>query len=546
MTWLLQDFDLLSTLLRALSLSLEALAVGSVIFPCVAAKQSIAEPPAREAVKKFTAWCALALGVVQILATAEGCATLRSNGLAFREIASAGFFKADCVLVAAALALFCSLRFSRAVLPPLIAAAALVSSAVALSHAASQLDHRALLLFLTAAHHLGAAAWMGAMPSLLIAMRQSQDAKKAHALAARFSAMAIASVTVLVLAGIGLSYFYVASWQGLYGSSYGVMLMAKIYLLLLALSLGASNYFLVKRTRSDAAPLLVRLRRFSEAEIGLGFTALLAAASMASQPPARDMAMDQVTGHEIVQRVECKWPTLHSPAFAQLAHRISLKAALDSQSYTGGSDNDAMDRAWSEYNHHWAGLVVLAAGVFAFAARFPGQRWASNWPLLFLALAVFIVLRGDPDTWPLGPRPFWASFAEPEVLEHRLFAALIAAFAFFEWAVETGRVASQRAALVFPAICAAGGALLLLHMHGFGDDARNEMLVGLSHSAIAALGATAGWARWLQIRSADGKTAKFTAWVWPVCFVLVGILLLDYREGPAVQALVAWPIKMKG
>lgn len=530
MTWLLQDFDLLSTLLRAVSLSLEALAVGGVIFLWLIATQSIAEPLARDAVRKFTAWCALALGVVQILATAEGCAALMTNGLAFREVASAGFFKADCVFVAAALALFCFLRFSHAVLLPIIAAAALVSSVVALSHAASQLDHRALLLLLTAAHHLGAAAWMGAMPSLLIAMRQRQGAKKAHALAARFSAMAIASVTVLVLAGIGLSYFYVASWQGLYGSSYGVMLMAKIYLLLLALSLGGSNYFLVKRTRTDVAPLLVRLRRFSEAEIGLGFTALLAAASMASQPPARDMAMDQVTGHQIIQRTEWRWPTLHSPAFAQLAHRVSLKAALDDQSYTGGSDNDAMDCAWSEYNHHWAGLIVLASGLFAFVARFPGQRWAANWPVLFLALAVFIVLRGDSDTWPLGPRPFWASFAEPEVLEHRFFAALIAAFAFFEWAVETGRLASQRAALVFPAICAAGGALLLVHMHGFGDDAQNEMLVGLSHSAIAVLGATAGWSRWLQIRSPDNRTAKLASWVWPVCFVLVGLLLLDYRE----------------
>jgi putative copper resistance protein D len=529
-TWFLQDLDLLSTLLRALSLSLEALAVGGVIFLGVVATSTVAEPPAREAARNFTAWCALALGAVQVLAAAEGCAALMTSGLAFREVASAGFFKADCVLVAAALALFCFLRFSRAVLLPVIAAAAVVCSSVALSHAASQLDHRALLLFLTAAHHLGAAAWIGAMPSLLVALRHTHDAKKAHALAARFSAMAIASVAVLIAAGIGLSWFYVASWQGLYGSSYGVMLMAKIYLLLLTLTLGASNYFLVKRTRSDAAPLLARLRRFSEAEIGLGFTALLAAASMASQPPARDMAMDQVTGHEIVQRTEWKWPTLHSPAFAQLAHRISLKAALDSQAYTGGSDNDAMDRAWSEYNHHWAGLIVLAAGLFAFVARFQGQGWSRNWPLLFLALAVFIILRGDPETWPLGPRPFWASFAEPDVLEHRIFAALIASFAFFEWAVETGRLASQRAALVFPAICAAGGALLLMHMHGFGDDARNEMLVGLSHSAIAVLGATAGWARWLQIRSADGRSSKFTAWLWPVCFVLVGLLLLDYRE----------------
>jgi copper resistance protein D len=535
--WLLQDFDLLSVLLRALSLSLEALAVGGILFLWVVATPEASEPDARAAVRRFAAWIALVLGAVQALCAAEAIATLVSNGIAFREAASASFFKADCVVLAAVLALFCLLYFTRAtILWPLVMGAILVSASVTLSHAASQLDHRGLLLILTAAHHVGAAAWIGAMPCLLIAMKASRDAKKIHALVTRFSAMAIAGVGALVLAGVGLSYFYVASWQGLYGTSYGVMLMAKIYLLVLALSLGASNFFLVKRTRSDAAPLLVRLRSFSEAEIGLGFTAILAAASMTSQPPARDMGLEQVSGHEIAQRMEWKWPALHSPAFAQLTHRIPLGAALQSQAYTGGSDNDAMDRSWSEYNHHWAGLIVLAAGALAFVARFPRQGWARNWPLLFFALAIFIVLRGDPETWPLGPRPFWASFAEPDVLEHRLFAVLIIVFAVFEWAIETGRLVSQRAALVFPGLCALGGALLLTHMHGFGDDAKNEMLAGLSHGAIAVLGATAGWARWLQMRLPDGKAARAAAWIWPVCFVLVGVLLLDYREGPIVQA----------
>jgi copper resistance protein D len=250
------------------------------------------------------------------------------------------------------------------------------------------------------------------------------------------------------------------------------------------------------------------------------------------------MTTEQVTGHEIAQRMEWKWPTLHSPSFVQLAHRIPLKAALEDQSYTGGSDNDAMDRAWSEYNHHWAGLIVLVAGLLAFIARFKNQRWAGNWPLLFFALAIFIVLRADPETWPLGPRPFWASFAEPDVLEHRMFAVLIAAFAVFEWAVETGRLTSQRAALVFPVLCAVGGALLLTHMHGFGGDVKNEMLVGLSHSAIAVLGATAGWARWLQIRLPDHRASRIAALAWPVCLVLVGVLLLDYHEGLAASVFL--------
>jgi len=454
-----------------------------------------------------------------------------SSGLAFSETASASFFKADCVLIATALALFLLLRYLREGLVLLaVAGTVVVFASVMLSHAVSQLDHRALLFFLTLAHHLGAAAWIGAMPSLLIAMRRTDDAKRVRALASRFSAMAVVSVAVLVLAGIGMSYFYVGSWQGLYGTSYGVMLMAKIYLLLMTVTLGASNFFLVRRTRSDAAPLLARLRRFSEAEIGLGFTAIVAAASMTAQPPARDLVNDQVTGHELVQRIEWRWPELHSPAFSQLTHRSSLEAALEADAYNGGAENNAMDQAWSEYNHHWAGLIVLAAGLFAFVSRLPRQGWAGNWPLLFFALAIFIILRADPESWPLGSRSFWESFAEPEVLEHRVFAALIAAFAVFEWAIETGRLQSQRAALVFPALCALGGALLLTHMHNLGNDDKSEMMVGLSHSAIAVLGATAGWARWLQIRLPNRRTSRIAAWIWPVCFMLVGVILLDYRE----------------
>jgi copper resistance protein D len=272
--WLLQDFDLLSVLLRTLSLSLEALAVGGVIFLWLAATPNVAESVVRAGQRKFTARFALALAAVQILSAVESCAALMGNSVTFYEAASASFFIADCVLIAAALAMFCLLRFLRgSVFLPLVAGAVLVSASVTLSHAASQLGHRGLLLFLTAAHHLGAAAWIGAMPSLLVAMRRSDDVKKIHVLAKRFSMMAVVGVAVLILAGVGLSYFYVASWQGLYGTSYGVMLMAKIYLLLLALTLGASNYFLVRCTRSAAAPLLVRLRRFSEVEIGLGFTA---------------------------------------------------------------------------------------------------------------------------------------------------------------------------------------------------------------------------------------------------------------------------------
>jgi putative copper resistance protein D len=419
----------------------------------------------------------------------------------------------------------------------LIAVVIALAASVSLSHAASRMDHRPLLLVLTAGHHLGMAAWIGALPFLLIALQLSNDAEVSRQMARRFSAMALYSVAILVFAGAGLSWFYAGSWQGMYGTSYGILLSAKIVLTGLMLTLGAGNYFLLRRVNVDPAPLLFRLRRFSEAEIGLGFTVILAAASLTAQSPSVDETpQDTITGHQAVERMEWRWPSFHTPAVAQLAPPTPLSVAVREATYTGGSASDANDRAWSEYNHHWAGLIVLAAGALALISRLPRQRWARHWPLLFLGLSIFILLRADPECWPLGPRPFWASFTAPDVLEHRAYAVLVAAFALFEWGVQTQRLHWPRARFIFPVLCAAGGALLLTHTHALGDG-NSEVFAELSHTPIALLGAVAGCGRWLELRLDDGSGSiretghrRIAAWIWPACLILIGLLLLNYRE----------------
>ena len=143
-------------------------------------------------------------------------------------------------------------------------------------------------------------------------------------MARRYSSMAMLSVVVLVLAGIYMAWFYVGTWNGLYGTSYGVLLLAKIYLLLLMLMMGTLNWLLVRRLNTDPQPLLARLRRFAEVEVGLGFTAILAAASMSAQPPAVDVS-DQVSLHVIVGRMHPVAPRLHSPKAHSLRRPLRSK-----------------------------------------------------------------------------------------------------------------------------------------------------------------------------------------------------------------------------
>src|SRR2546429_4148062 len=140
---------------------------------------------------------------------------------------------------------------------------------------------------------------------------------------------------------------------------------------------------------------------------------------------------------------------------------ISTESFVPGQS--GTRPNTPAEKAWSEYNHHWAGMIVLSVGLLALLAQAGKISWARNWPLLFLGLSVFLFLRSDPEVWPLGPNGFWVTFADPEVLMHRIFALLVIALAVFEWRVQTGRVASPNIRLVFPMLVAGSCALLPTH-----------------------------------------------------------------------------------
>ena len=196
----------------------------------------------------------------------------------------------------------------------------------------------------------------------------------------------------------------------------------------------------------------------------------------------------------------------------------------------GFGTNTPADIAWSEYNHNWAGLVVFLMGILALLSRSRYHSWAKIWPLVFLLLAIFLFFRADPENWPMGPNGFWESFSEAEVLQHRVAIVLIIAFAIFQYRVETNRVKSTTAELVFPAVCALGGVVLLTHTHSL-SNIKEELLAEMSHTPLAICGIVAGWSRWLELRLPEkNQSRKYLAWVWPICFILVGLILMDYHE----------------
>jgi copper resistance protein D len=542
---LLGTFEFLVVLLRAAILCFQTVSIGGVLFLAVVTRRAeLRSEQMLRACWKLIWASALALAFSQLFFVITNSLVLTySTDIPIKAVLGTNFVWAGALAIVAALTLaLWPFALRKSANPLALAPAALMLAAsVMTSHAASRTEHRALLVELTTLHYLATATWIGGLPYLLVSAKRSADRQIRDQILTNFSRLSQVSVAVLILAGLGMSFVYVGSWNAMYGTAYGVMLGAKIALLLPLLLLGAANFFIVKGLATDSGTGAASLLRFGEAEIGIGLSVILTAASMTSQPPAVDLTQDRVSLHEIAERFSPRMPRFSSPDVKdisetnrQLIERAIAAGEKPPEAFVAGqfyaSTHKASDIAWSEYNHSCAGLVVFLMGILALLSRSRYFSWAKIWPLSFLLLAVFLFFRADPENWPMGPNGFWESFAVTDVLQHRLAVVLIIVFAVFQYRVETRRVKSMAAALVFPAVCALGGVVLITHTHAL-TNVKEELLGELSHTPLAVLGIVAGWSRWLELRlPEENQSRKYLAWVWPVCFILIGLILMDYHE----------------
>jgi putative copper resistance protein D len=537
MARLISTFGFLVVLLRATIMCFQTVAAGGIIFlVAVARKDEQRTEAVLASCWKLIRYSALGLALAQLLFVITNSLVLNySADIPFQNILTANFVWAGALGIAGAMALFFwpkswRIRVSLLTLLPVVM---FLLTSVLTSHSASRVEGRATLMVLTALHYIAIAAWIGALPYLLLTSKRIAEDQAKNEVLRSFSRLAQTSVAVLFLAGFAMSWIYVGSWNALYGTAYGVMLCAKLSLFTVLLLLGAANFFIVRGLNTDrtgAASLL----RFGEVEIGIGLSVILAAASMTSQPPSVDLTEDRVSLHEIAERYAPRMPRLSSPQLKDISPPTEHTPVQIAANFVPGeaalyTDTPA-DRAWSEYNHNVAGLVVFLMAILALLSRSRYFPWAKVWPLAFLLLAAFLFFRADPENWPMGPNGFWESFAVTDVLQHRAAVLLIIIFAVFQYGIEIQRIKSSAAALVFPAVCALGGVVLLTHTHAL-VNVKEELLAELSHTPLAVLGIVAGWSRWLELRLPEQNGArKYLAWVWPICFLLIGFVLMDYHE----------------
>jgi copper resistance protein D len=519
-------FGIIAVVLRAATLIFQSLIIGGIVF-----HRWIAADGKRPTGIALVRLSAVALAATQVLYLGFNTAVLEDSlGVGLFNLASANFFAAGLVTVVAAVAI-AAIPYRRLAHPgnlAIVLALVVLACGVLVSHAVSRMDNLAFLAASTLVHQCSAAIWIGGLPQLWLNLRVSNPLRESRT-AQRFSRLALCSVVALLGSGMAMAFRYIDSPAAIYGTSYGVMLAVKALFLGVLICIGALNRMLLRSPDRNRTTVL--LRRVLEAEIGIGVTAILAAASLTSQPPAIDLKLGRVSAAEIYDRMKPSWPRLSSPELSAVsastlqatkqAEREGLPPPPPVQASSPG------DIAWSEYNHHWAGVFVLFLGLLGALAQTRGYRSMRYWPLILVGLAAFIFLRADPEGWPLGPDNFWESIQDGEVLQHKAFALLIVLFAVFELRVQLGK-ASARAAYLFPAVCALGGALLLTHSHSL-DNIKEQVLAELSHAPIAIVAVLAGWSRWLQVRLPAGQ-GGLASRIWPACFVVIGAILLNYRE----------------
>lgn len=549
MNLLIDLFGYLSVVIHGITIIAQSMALGGVIFITFLARplQRSLNATGIDILRRargIALWSGVGLIACELATIGlQGAVLVGTVDIDWISVLSAEFALAGLIKCAGALVIVVTLawRKEQAPISVLLAATAIVLAAATLTtHANARLDNRIPLMLVEGLHQLGAAIWIGGLPCFLMALARCHDGLQWRRVGRRYSLMSMVGVACIIVSGAVMAYLYIGSLQGFYGTAYGVMVAGKIAMLLGLLCLGGMNFLLIERLRTDPATPVNRLKRFAEVELGVGFAIFFAAASVTSSPPAVDLTTDRVSWAEVVARNTPEWPRLTSPSRADLAIP-ALQAKLDAEAaaqakkppevFIPGSSilppRNAEDIAWSEYNHHWAGLFVVAIAVFALLAQ-AGLRWARHWPVIFFGLAIFLFLRSDPEVWPLGDTGFFESFRDVEVVQHRVFVLITIAFGIFEWRVRAYNLTKSKAALVFPMVTALGGMLLLTHQHAIAN-VKDQMLIELTHTPLALAGITAGWSRWLEIRL-DPPGNRWAGWVWPVCFLFVGALLLLYRE----------------
>jgi putative copper resistance protein D len=192
--------------------------------------------------------------------------------------------------------------------------------------------------------------------------------------------------------------------------------------------------------------------------------------------------------------------------------------------------------AYSEFNHHLAGILILIIGLTElWGALGIGLLAWSRFilPLALLGMGAYLMIWSDHDAWPVGSLSLVQTLlgGDWEILQHKIYALLalsVGAIEGLRWVDHRLRHALW--AIPFPVFAIVGGLMLFLHDHGVHPSAHK---IALDHAIMGTLAVAAGFCKLVAARTAtmnpSGRPSRWDL-AWAGFVLLIGLQLLFYSE----------------
>ena len=190
--------------------------------------------------------------------------------------------------------------------------------------------------------------------------------------------------------------------------------------------------------------------------------------------------------------------------------------------------------AYSEFNHHLAGVLVLIIGLSELRQALAMPFWAWTRFLLpgaLLTAGCFLLIWSDHTAWPIGPLSFMQTFfgSDSEIFQHKSYALLSLAVGTIELFRRLGQIGHTAWATPLPAFAIIGGLMLFSHSHS-GHPFVHK--IAMDHAMMGTMAVTAGSSKLLSDWFRSPSHARSSTWglLWAGLIMLIGIQLLLYSE----------------
>ncbi len=221
----------------------------------------------------------------------------------------------------------------------------------------------------------------------------------------------------------------------------------------------------------------------------------------------------------------------HAPAHEDVMAEHEHHGAAGSEA---GWEGSRAGIAYSEFNHHLAGMLVLIIGLSELRHALSARLWA--WarfllPGALFSAGIFLIIWSDHDAWPIGSLSFMQTFfgSDPEILQHKTYAFLSLTVGAIELLRRLGRIRHAVWVAPLPLFAIIGGLMLFVHSHG---DHPSAHTIAMGHAMMGTMAVTAGSSKLLADWSRSPSNPGFSKWElpWASLILLIGIQLLMYSE----------------